>query len=353
MQYKTFSGLQLKANQPGAFLATIATLNVVDHDGDVTVPGAFKQGQEVVISAYQHGSWEGALPVGKGIIGANDSRAWVDGEFFLSTLAGKETYATVKALGRLVEWSYGFDPIGASYDPGELAQWPGARRILTKLDVFEASPVLKGAGIGTGTDSIKGNRLGRREPSLAEIAERLKRDMPRLEFEAISARIADMDRKDYGEVEPSAVHPELRRIARLTLEAACKALGISQWPRVRWFTELRSYEKDQADEIVSFRANPMLGQTKVYLGEIWCRADIDPASVSMVVAHECKHYSQGAHTPNECNDPATEKEALAFGFAFQDLMFGYTKGVDPNEPNAFSSYYVNGNYSISNRGGNS
>ena len=36
----------------------------VDKDGDLTLPGAIKDGMEVVISAYQHQSHYGALPVG-------------------------------------------------------------------------------------------------------------------------------------------------------------------------------------------------------------------------------------------------------------------------------------------------
>ena len=34
----------------------------------MTLKGAFTTGQAVVVSAYGHGSWEGKLPVGKGVI---------------------------------------------------------------------------------------------------------------------------------------------------------------------------------------------------------------------------------------------------------------------------------------------
>jgi hypothetical protein len=53
--------------EKGAVRAIISTMNVVDHDGDLVLPGAFGQ-QRVIISAYGHGSWQGALPVGKGRI---------------------------------------------------------------------------------------------------------------------------------------------------------------------------------------------------------------------------------------------------------------------------------------------
>jgi len=124
---------------------------VKDHDGDVTVPGAFKPGQEVRISAYNHGSWSSALPVGKGVIREDGDKAVLDGQFFLNTQHGSDTFTTVKELGPLMEWSYGFDVVESStgeFDGEDV-------RYLKDLDVFEVSPVLLGAGIGTGTVSAK------------------------------------------------------------------------------------------------------------------------------------------------------------------------------------------------------
>jgi hypothetical protein len=159
MQRKSipFADVQFKADTPGAFRARIATLNVVDKDGDVTLPGAFPDGKSIVISAYGHTSWYGALPVGKGVIGSDQSEAWVDGEFFLNTTHGKDTYETVKALAEagLGEWSHGYDVLDASHDPADLAAYTGASQILQKLDLFEASPVLLGAGVNTATEFVK------------------------------------------------------------------------------------------------------------------------------------------------------------------------------------------------------
>lgn len=142
--------IELKADQVGEFVATFATLNVIDKDGDVTVPGAFPNDAPVRISAWGH-NW-GALPVGKGVIHADDERAWVDGEFFMQTAHGKDTYETVKALGELQEWSYGFDVTDQSF-----GKFDGQDvRFLRGLEVHEVSPVLIGAGVDTRTDRIKG-----------------------------------------------------------------------------------------------------------------------------------------------------------------------------------------------------
>jgi HK97 family phage prohead protease len=156
MKEKTFRGaMQIKAEsegQPGEFKAVFATFNVIDHDGDVTIPGAFEDGQKVRISYWGH-RWQD-LPVGRGEIHSDEKDAWVDGRFFLDTEAGKETYQTVKNLGELQEWSYGFDVLEHSF--GKFDEQDV--QFLRKMTVHEVSPVMLGAGIGTRTTGIKGSK---------------------------------------------------------------------------------------------------------------------------------------------------------------------------------------------------
>lgn len=151
MNHKTIKLVDFKAADDGTVQAVFATLNVRDLDGDVTVPGAFQNGQKVVISAYGHASWTGALPVGKGTISADNEKATLDGQFFMDTTGGKDTFNVVKGLGDQGEWSYGFDTLQADY--GQLDGEPV--QFLRSLDVHEVSPVLRGAGIGTQTLSVK------------------------------------------------------------------------------------------------------------------------------------------------------------------------------------------------------
>jgi hypothetical protein len=148
--------LKLTADSEGAFAATFATLNVIDHDGDVTLPGAFQDGKAVLVGAYQHGISK--LPVGKGIIRANNARAWIEGRFFTDTRPGKDTYQTIKNAGALIEWSYIFQILESADGDFETGKGKVPVRFLKKLDVWSVDPVLKGAGIGTGTDRIKGFR---------------------------------------------------------------------------------------------------------------------------------------------------------------------------------------------------
>lgn len=152
MLKKTYqSAIELKEDgEPGEFRAVFSTFNVVDHDGDVTRPGAFTEGQKVRISYWGH-RWMD-LPVGRGEIHADEEKAWVDGRFFLDTQAGTETYQTVKNLGELQEWSYGFD-----IEKAEPGVFDGQDvQFLEALTVYEVSPVMLGAGIGTRTEAIKG-----------------------------------------------------------------------------------------------------------------------------------------------------------------------------------------------------
>lgn len=151
MKKKTFTApIELKAeSDQGEFTAVFSTFNVLDHDGDVTVPGAFTDGEKVRVAYWGH-RWQD-LPVGRGVIHQDDQKAWVDGKFFLDTEAGLETYKTVKNLGELQEWSYGFD-----IEEADAGVFEGTDAFfLRKLKVYEVSPVFLGAGIGTGTTDIK------------------------------------------------------------------------------------------------------------------------------------------------------------------------------------------------------
>jgi len=152
MDTKSFQGrLKLKEDGDlGEFEVVFATLNVIDQDGDVTLPGAFTDGEKVRIAAWGH-AW-GDLPVGRGEIYEVGDEAVCRGKFFLDTQAGKEHYQTVKNLGELQEWSYGFDILGS--EPGKFEGEDV--RFLKEMKVIEVSPVMLGAGINTRTNSIKG-----------------------------------------------------------------------------------------------------------------------------------------------------------------------------------------------------
>jgi len=157
MAHKVFIGaFDAKDDTQGTFSARFATLNVVDHQGDVTVPGAFgKQG--VLIEAYGHN--DKTLHVGMGEISEQGNDALVNGRFFLDTVAGKEHYSTLKNVGPLQQWSYTFeveDSAPGVFDGKDV-------RFLRKMHVIAAAPVQRGAGVNTQTLAIKAKATMRTE----------------------------------------------------------------------------------------------------------------------------------------------------------------------------------------------
>lgn len=169
---KSLSAITIKDADQGLVEAVFSTFGVIDRDGDVTVKEAFTDGAPVVISAYGHRSWDGELPVGKGFIRVTDSEAILDGQFFLNTTHGRDTFETVKELAKegLGEWSYGLMNVVSERTVvgGKTA------RLLKHIDVPEVSPVLVGASIGTRTLEAKSARK-----QLASSLARLLRDAGR------------------------------------------------------------------------------------------------------------------------------------------------------------------------------
>jgi HK97 family phage prohead protease len=145
--------LTLKAEDDaeGLVSAVFSTFNMVDSDGDVVMPSAFTDGQSVPM-VWSH-NW--AQPIGKGVIKVEPERAVFDGRFFIETSAGRDAYLTVKAMGDLQEYSWGFQVLDAA--PGEMNGQPV--RFIRRTEVFEVSPVLVGANRDTYTLAVKGHGL--------------------------------------------------------------------------------------------------------------------------------------------------------------------------------------------------
>ncbi len=187
---------EFKLDESGAVSVAFAQFGVVDKDGDLTLPGAFGR-KEVPLGAYGHTSWDGALPTGRGIITEQGDWAVLDGQFFLDTSAGADTYHTVKAMAGLQEWSYGYRVVDSAFEirDGETI------RILKAVDAFEVSPVLVGAGIGTHTRAIKGagSALGlvdNLDWVTGELSAAIDRAGLRAEFRAKEGRVLSSANRD-------------------------------------------------------------------------------------------------------------------------------------------------------------
>jgi hypothetical protein len=154
-ELKAFQPVDFDLKDDGAVVVAFSRFNEIDRDADVTYPEAIASGKSIPMSDFGHTSWPargGRLPTGKGVTRVDGDLAIFDGGFFLKTAQGANAYETVKAMGDDQEWSYGFDV--KDYEPRP-KNFPGAKRGLKSLDVFEVSPVLIGAGKSTGTLAIK------------------------------------------------------------------------------------------------------------------------------------------------------------------------------------------------------
>jgi hypothetical protein len=84
--------IRVKDAAQGLVEAVFSTFNVIDSDGDVTLPGAIEDGTPIRVSASGHMSWDGAPPVGRGAIKTTNEEAIAELRFFLKTEAGRETF---------------------------------------------------------------------------------------------------------------------------------------------------------------------------------------------------------------------------------------------------------------------
>jgi hypothetical protein len=147
--------VRFKDDGAGRFRARFASIGPPpDHDGDITLPGAFPEGVPVPIGGYNHD--QDGPPVGSGRIHSDDKEAIVEGRFFLSSPRGREYYESLKALREDlgpdgVEWSYVYEVLDS--EPGT---WQGQSvTYLKSIDVWSIDPVLRGAGNGTALLDIK------------------------------------------------------------------------------------------------------------------------------------------------------------------------------------------------------
>lgn len=156
----TFAGFDVKDEAKGEVTAKIATLKVVDKDGDIIRLGALPKGAKAAMSRWGHDAVFGERPIGKGPLVEKDGELHFAGRVFLTTTEGRETFETMKEMGSDQEWSFAFKVAGWE-NPSAEEKKQGAYRIITKMEpvsekLFEVSPVLAGAGMGTATTSLKG-----------------------------------------------------------------------------------------------------------------------------------------------------------------------------------------------------
>lgn len=151
-EFKNITGEVKELNEKGEGLIVFATLNVIDSDEDVTLPGAF--GEQVVPIVPAH-DWS-QVPIGKAKIREDGDSALAEIKLNLKTDQGRNWYESLKfdmdnLPPSIQEYSYGYHVVEESKGEHEGREV----RFLKKLKVHEISPVILGAGVGTGTLGLK------------------------------------------------------------------------------------------------------------------------------------------------------------------------------------------------------
>lgn len=152
MMHETKALAVKQLEEDGSGLAILATLDAIDHDGDTYDPGAFGEQTAKVLDGH---IW-GGPPLGKARVYEQGNQALAEFQLNLGTQAGADWHKSLRfdlEQGTpLQEWSFGFRVLDAETETRD-----GDRvRVLKKLQVYEISPVVLGAGIGTRTVAIKG-----------------------------------------------------------------------------------------------------------------------------------------------------------------------------------------------------
>ena len=193
----------LKDASSGSLEAVFSTFGVVDRDGDIVEAGAIASGQTVPM-VWAH-DW--TRPIGKGVTENDGQRAIFKGDLFLDTAAGADAYASIKAMGDLQEYSWGFRIIDADF----VERDTDMVRVIKRAEIFEVSPVLVGAGRNTGTLAIKHGQpfSDHSDAVLAAVAD----------FVARSRSLADLRTKE-GRALSSANRDRLSAIASGLASAA-------------------------------------------------------------------------------------------------------------------------------------
>ena len=138
----------------GKVEAVFSVFNEVDSDGDVVLPKSIKAGHGDKGGAMVWGhDWKDVI--GRGEIVQDDHRATFKGQFIMDTQAGRDAFNTVKAMGDLQQWSFGYEVLDSEQglfqkDSGDIEV-----RYLKDVKVWEVSPVLVGANQNTETVLVK------------------------------------------------------------------------------------------------------------------------------------------------------------------------------------------------------
>ncbi len=138
----------------GKVEAVFSVFNEIDSDNDVVLPNSIKSGygDRGVAMVWAH-DWKDVI--GRGQIVQDNDKAVFKGQFIMDTERGRDAYNTVKAMGDLQQWSFGYEVLESENGTFQKDSQDVDVRYLKDVKVWEVSPVLVGANQNTETVLVK------------------------------------------------------------------------------------------------------------------------------------------------------------------------------------------------------
>ena len=133
---------------PGGAKAILAHLGTVDRDRDIIDAGAMRPARRVILSAWNHSAIHGEDPVGFA------RRVWEQGDRIMAEIVFYDDEAGRKACERVQreapDFSFGLRKIETRPLTDDERR-RGALRAIRRFELYEVSPVSKGASVASGT----------------------------------------------------------------------------------------------------------------------------------------------------------------------------------------------------------
>jgi hypothetical protein len=191
-------------------LVSLVTIGVVDRDGDLFLPNGNVYEEEALVSRWNHSTlpqFGGEDPVGRAKVFEQDGFLFADVKFD-ETAAGKS--ACKRVAEEKPDWSVGLAVLD-SRPPTDEEKRLGAKRVITRYAVVEASPVTKGAGISTGTHAVCCDACKTGAKCSTEVMEEVKAKCATIDdtkiLRALASHIGNLIQKA-ASPEPAATSPK-------------------------------------------------------------------------------------------------------------------------------------------------
>ena len=138
------------ATLAGSVTAILGHTGVVDRDGDILDAGSMRPAPDVVLSAWNHQAIRsgGEAPVGRAVRVREKAGAILADVVFDDTPEGRKACERIST--ERPDWSFGLRNI-ETRELTEDERRRGARRAIRRFELFEVSPVDKGASVAQGT----------------------------------------------------------------------------------------------------------------------------------------------------------------------------------------------------------